>query len=220
MAPRPMLRRVKSGYLAAAGLLGLALAFYFAGPASELTLLNRLHYNTLFLLTPCLGDRTIYDDGAVSFSYTTPPGTLNRQEPAFLGIFSTAGKDLASWEDLNLRLSPSYRFKVSAGKSLAGIVEASSPRAVKVGNGEAFISTEGTFGGNGDLKFLYALGKNGYVYRLALPRYPARGLDDAWLLQALDAPRAQGFLYWFLTPAAEKQAYCSAELMIKTFLLK
>lgn len=215
-----MPRRVKSIYLAAVGLLGLTLGFYFAGPADELTLLTRLHYNTLFLLTPCLGDSTTYDDDAVAFSYTMPPRMMNRQEPVFVGMFAPAGKELAGWEDLNLRLSPSYRFKAPAGKSLAEIVANSSPQAVKAGNGEALIATEGAFGGSGDIKFLYAMGKNGYVYRLALPRYPARRDDAAWLAQALDAPRAQGFLYWLLTPAAEKQAYCSAEMMLKTFQLK
>lgn len=226
-----MKHRIKIGYFVFFGLIAGLTLVYLAGPANKLGRLSRLHYNALFLLTPCLGPSAAYDDGAVAFSYKVPPDMVNRQEPAFWDLFSRAGSRLAGWENLNVRLSPSYRFKAPAGKDLAAIVAAASPQVVKVSGGDALMTTEGVFGGSGDLKFLYVMGKNGYVYRLAMPRYPAREESGSWVRRALestpllevvstDMPRSRGFLYWFLTPSAEKQAYCSARTTLKTLALK
>jgi len=236
-------------YWGIAGLFaGLMLLAYFFGPDSKLTLIARLHYNTLFILTPCVGSVETYSDEAISFNYTVPPVALNRTASAFINPFSSRRgpeSDISGYIDMNIPLKPSHKYKAQAAKE-AGTVNSgaarleellgrSGPAPVKAGlkKGTGFIRKEGIFGGPGNFEFLYVLGKNDYVYRIVMPFYPYRHNDDfLWLELALynanllsrdhytNLPQPRGFWNWFLTPSADKQAYCCGNTIRKTFEIK
>lgn len=222
----------------------LALIFYFSGPASELTLISRLHYNAVFNLTPCMGMRKNYDDGVISFSYPVPPAILNRTPPVFISPFQSKRESeaLGAYIEVDAQLKPSYRYpapayietQAPAEPRLKAILRSSGAEPVKMElrKSSAFVRKEGAFGGEGDNEFLYVLGKNGYIYRLAMPRYPSRKHNGLWLVQALynsgllsrdyytDQPQPQGFWKWFLTPGADKQAYCAGNALKETLEVK
>ncbi|OGR68775.1 MAG: hypothetical protein A2081_05155 [Elusimicrobia bacterium GWC2_61_19] len=224
--------------LIGAVLLAPLLFAYFYGPKSELTLLARLHYNTLFVYTPCLGRAETYDDGAVKFNYIRPPELLSHtavlfMDPYAAGTTTPWHKGAKEVVDLGLPSGPLgtvYRFIPPAGSP---VLSASGPgaRAIKLKKGEGVIRTEEPSFKNYRPEFLYVSGKNGYIYRLPLPFYLERIVDRSWLFPALyhsgilsllmpgsytDLLPPRGFLKWFFTPSADKQLSCSGEAMLRS----
>lgn len=221
----------KSLLLALAAVSAPLLFAYFHGPKSELTLLARLHYNTLFVYTPCLSGLKTYDDGAVKFDYRQPPPLLSHTAVLFVDplhhTWNDPFADALEAVSLELPTGYAYKFKLPPGKFTLPPPE----RTLKLKKGTGEVR-------KGDPSFkdygpehLYLSGKNGYVYQIELPFYLERISDGFWLPEALYQsgilswlmpgssyghmpPR--GFLEWFFTPCADKQMYYSGKTMLES----
>jgi len=207
-----------------------ALFAYFYGPKSELTLLARLHYNTLFVYTPCLGRQETYDDGAVKFSYRRPPALLSHTAVLFLDptYHQTSEPFADATEAVSLEIPTGYAYKFKLPSKPALPAPASRVK-LKKGMGE-IRNGEPSFKDYGP-QHLYLSGKTGYTYKIALPFYLERTVNRTWIFPALyhsgilsrlmpgsftDYLPPRGFLNWFFTPCADKQMYCSGKVMLES----
>lgn len=220
--------------LVGALLLVPALFAYFYGPKSELTLLARLHYNTLFVYTPCLGKLQSYDDGAVRFNYRRPPALLSHtavlaQAP---GRNKTADllQDATEAVSLELPFGPAYKLKFKSEPPALP----TPTRTLQVRGGTGEIRPGDTSFKDYGPENLYLTRGNGYVYKIELPFYLERIVDRSWIFPALyhsgiftllmpgsftDYLPPRGFLKWFFTPCADKQMYCSGKTMLESIEL-
>lgn len=232
----------KAKYLIPGGfLLCFGIIAYFFGPESKLTLLSRLHYNTLFVLTPCIGRTKTYDDGYINFKYTEPPGILSHTATLFTGLLHiyevTPLSDATEVVDMGITLKPSYKYKVQGSRPNPTEPTGSGPkpRAVNFRKGTGIIRTEKLLDESVGFEYLYITGRNGYIYRIAMPFYLYRKADMSWFFSAFyhshilswllpgsftDLVQPRGFINWFLTPCADKQAYCAANKVIKSLEVK
>ena len=218
--------------LISAVILAPVLFAYFYGPKSELTLLSKAHYNTLFVFTPCLGSAKTYDDGYIKFNYTLPPVLLSHTAAFFIDPFYRGAAnpfhDATEVADLDLPFKPSYKYKTPAG---APGLEAPGSKTVGFKKGKGVLRTEEPSLGSYGPEYLYILVKNGYMYRVAMPFYPERVVDRSWFFPALyhsrilshvmpgsftDLLPPRGFLNWFFTPCADKQMFCSASAALQS----
>lgn len=211
-------------------ILAPILVSYFYGPKSELTLLARLHYNTLFTYTPCLGRLETFDDGAVKFNYRRPPTILSHtavlvMDPLYRGRnpFQYATETIS----LDIPTGYAYKFKLPTGKPFIP----APTKTIKFKKGSGEISTgDSTFKNYGP-EYLYLSGKNGYSYKIELPFYLERVVDRSWIFPAMyhsgilsqimpgsftNLLPPRGFFKWFFTPSADKQLYCSSEVILKS----
>lgn len=227
-----MISKKKKYFLAAAGLLGLASLFaYFYGPKSELTLLAKLHYNTLFVYTPCLSRLKTYDDGAVKFNYRQPPELLSHTPVLFVDPLYHASNDPFSdaLEAVSLEMPTGYAYKFKLPPGTLTLPPPKRTLKLKKGTGEVR-NWEPSYKDYGP-EHLYLYGKNGYVYQIELPFYLERIGDSFWLPEALyqsgilswlmpgsfsGRMPPRGFLEWFFTPCADKQLYYSGKTMIES----
>jgi len=220
--------------LIGAAILAPMLFSYFYGPKSELTLLARLHYNTLFVYTPCLGRMQSYDDGIVRFNYRRPPALLSHTAVLFVtpGHNRTADILQEATEVVNLELpfGPAYKLKFKS--ELPALPTPVRTMKVRGGTGEIRpgVSTFKDYGP----EYLYLTLKNGYIYKIELPFYLERIVDRSWIFPALyhtgiltwlmpgafaDYLPPRGFWEWFFTPCADKQMYCSGKTMMESIEL-
>lgn len=201
---------------------------YFYGPKSELTLLSRLHYNALFVYTPCLGRLETFDDGAVKFNYRRPPAMLSHTAVLIMNPFNRGTETFRYATEaisLDIPTGYAYKFKPPAGKPflLAPV------RTIKLKKGSGGIRIGGPAFKDYGPEFLYLSGKNGYTYEIELPFYLERMVDRSWIFPALyhsgilsmlgsftNLLPPRGFFKWFFTPCADKQLYCSGEIMLKS----
>jgi len=222
-------KKIKYTLIGAALCLPLLFA-YFYGPKSELTLLAKLHYNTLFVYTPCLSRLKTYDDGAVKFNYRQPPELLSHTAVLFVDpTYMRAAdpfSDALEAVSLEIPVGYAYKFKLAKKPSLSP-----PARTLNLKKGTAEVRTwEPSFKDYGPER-LYLYGKNGYIYQIELPFYLERITDRYWLFAALYhsgvlslimpgsftgymPPR--GFLEWFFTPCADKQLYYSGKTMLES----
>ncbi len=220
--------------IAIAGGLAAFLGYaYFSGPVSKLTLLSRLHYNTLFVYTPCLSRLKTYDDGSVKFYYRRPPTALSDTAPLFISpTYNSAEQsqfsDAIEAIDLGIPACHYYSYKFKFPKR----PKFSPPtRTINIKNGTAEVHKGDPSVKDYGPEFLYLYGKNGYVYRIELPFYLERMEDRNWLFAALyhsgvlsllmpnsftDYLPPRGFLKWFFTPCADKQLYYSGKAMLES----
>jgi hypothetical protein len=226
-----MAKRIK--YLAFAALIiSVPLLFaYFYGPKSELTLLSRLHYNTLFVYTPCLSKTETFDDGYVRFTYKRPPEFLSNTAVLFIDPMRIRGtkdpfQDAIEAISLDIPTTYAYKYKLPSKP-----VFPPAARTIKLKKGIGEIRPgDPSFKDYGP-EYLYLTGKNGYIYKIELPFYLGRTGDTFWPLAALYQsgilsrlipgcfpgympPR--GFFEWFFTPCADKQLYYSGESILKS----
>lgn len=203
---------------------------YFYGPKSELTLLAKLHYNTLFIYTPCLGRLETFDDGAVKFSYRRPPAMLSHTAVLSIDPYNQRTDPFRyAIEAISMDIPTgyAYKFKPPAGKPFLP----APARTVKLKKGSGGIRTGNPSFKNYGPEYLYLSGKNGYTYEIELPFYLERIVDRSWIFPALyhsgilsrimpesftNLLPPRGFFKWFFTPCADKQLYCSGEIMLKS----
>lgn len=233
-------------YLAGGVLLLLSVILYFSGPARELPLLPRLHYNAVFMLTPCVSRTAAYSEDGISFHYLIPGKLLRfpeRSDPSLthhpMPVSATL-ETAINTEVMDIPLQPSNKYwRIGAGASVSNSsgpallpgfardvgYEKSRP---SISRGQILLRREGLAGGNGEYEFLYTYGDNGRFFRIAMPRYPARRHKNSWFHQAaynsrllpldmMEGPQP-GFLRWFLRPGAEKMEYCSGKLIRETIV--
>ncbi|MHB0995168.1 MAG: hypothetical protein ACYC2I_02225 [Elusimicrobiales bacterium] len=221
----------KFKYFLAGAALSLPLFFaYFYGPKSELTLLSRLHYNTLFVYTPCLSKHETYNDGSVKFDYRRPPNLLSHTAVLFIDPNFRAKDPFADATEaasLELPTGYAYKFKLPAGAP----VLPPPARTLKLKKGMGEVRTaEPSFKDYGPER-LYISGKNGYLYQIELPFYLERIVDRSWFFAAMyhsgilsslmpgsftDYMPPRGFFKWFFTPCADKQMYYSGKALIES----
>ncbi len=223
-------------------IFGLLILIYFFGPESKLTLLSRVHYNTLFVLTPCLGETKSYEDESIKFNYTKPPGIFSHitpspapsnLNPSYHSPFEMASEVI----DMGIAISPSYKYKIQSNRfnptEKTGI--GPEPRTVNLKKGVGVIKTENPIDKDLGFEYLYITGKNDYTYRISMPFYVERIINKSWFyralyhsgilswLQSVDysiSARPRGFFTWFITPCADKQAYCSTNTIMKSLEVK
>jgi len=209
----------------------LALGAYRFGPESELTLFSRLHYNTLFVITPCMGKKQAYDDGNVTFNYTTPPSFFSNTASIFINTTHQADmnpfRNAIEVIDMNLPFLPSYKFRESQPKDISRPIGA---REIRFKNAKVIIKADGPSTAKYGPEFIYFTA-NGYIYRISLPTYAERMTDRSWLYASLhhsgilstilpgafsNFPPPRGFFAWFFTPCADKQLHCSSSEILKS----
>ena len=211
---------------------------YSFGPASNLTLLSKLHYNTLFVLTPCMGSTKTYEDESVKLDYIEPPDILrhtyyywvpNSNDLTYDSPFTHASEAI----DMEISLKPSYKFKMPGGipNPAKKTGKGPEPIIVNLKKGSGIIKTLCPIEKDLGFKDLYIVGKNDYIYRIAMPYYFERTVDGAWLFRALyhtgilpgsftDRVKPRGFFTWFFTPCSDKQMYCSSNMIMKSLEVK
>ncbi len=188
-----MTRKIhKRIFITVATVLVVIAFLYFAGPAKDLPFLYRVHYNTVYSLTPCVGKRGTYADESITFDYLAPFGFMDYPDlPATEGMFATGRwpglqTEIMDLSDMGIPFEPSNkykkypRFKTTAqnsnGAGASWFLWESSP-AVSIPNlseGAILERNEGLSGGEGNYRFLYTAGKEDYFYRIALPAYSGR----------------------------------------------
>lgn len=219
-------------YLGSGLILALLLAgVYRFGPESELSLLSRLHYNTLFILTPCMGEKRTYDDGSVKFHYIKPPRFFSNTAPIFIDPLHHSGlnpfRDASEVIDMNLSFHYAYKFRPARpSDSAPGI----GTREIQFRNGKGVVKIEAPSATKYGPEFVYFT-KSSYTYRIPLPVYAERMTDKTWLSAALhhagildallpgvfiEFPPPRGFFTWFFTPCADKQWHCSSNAILNS----
>lgn len=225
--------RKKAVILTASTLVVSALAFaYFTGPTSELTLLSRLHYNTLFIYTPCLSGLKTYDDGAIKFNYRQPPALLSHTPVLFVDPLYLASRKhpfADALEAISLEISTGYAYKFKLPPGPLTLPPPKRTIKLKKGLGEVR-NWDPSYNDYGP-EHLHLYGKNGYVYEIELPFYLERIGDRTLLFAALhhsgvlslimpgsfsDYMPPRGFFKWFFTPCADKQLYYSGKAMLES----
>jgi len=211
---------------------------YFFGPESNLTLLSRLHYNALFILTPCIGEVKSYEDESIKFDYIEPPGILrhvdyywvpNSNDLTYDSPFRHASEAI----DMRISLKPSYKFKLPGGipNSVEKTAKWPEPKIVNLKRGSGVIKIVYPMEKDLGFKDLYVTGKNDYIYSIPMPYYFERTVDGSWFFRALyhteilpgsftDIVKPRGFFTWLFTPCADKQMYCSSNMIIKSLEVK
>lgn len=228
-----MINKKTKYLLFAATPLALASIFaYFNGPKSELTLLARLHYNTLFVYTPCLSGLKTYDDGAIKFNYRQPPTLLSHTAVLFVNPLYLASRKhpfADALEAISLEIPTGYAYKFKLPPGTLTLPPPKRTIKLKKGTGEVR-NWDPSYKDYGP-EHLYLSGKNGYVYQIELPFYLERIGDSFWLPEALyqsgilswlmpgfffDRIQPRGLLEWFFTPCADKQLYYSGKTMLES----
>jgi hypothetical protein len=213
-------------------------AIYISGPESKLTLLSRLHYNTVYLLTPCsVGETRKHSDESISFEYIAPPKSLivRHADGGPLNGFHRKNwlDEITDATILDSGIDYALKFRLPAKAQAELENQLRESAQVVADTGFVYhIRKENDFAAEGENDYLYAAGKNRYFYRILLPVYPNRD-EDKWLLvRALHAAGMLniqigsegypiyaptfGFVDWFFQPSAEKLSYCSAKRLRAT----